>query len=146
MALEKFEEIPMQLPISGQCLCKAVQYKINKQPKRNGLCFCRSCQIKTGSSHIAYLAVESHAVEISGLVKWFESIGESGNAKHHGFCGQCGTNLFGKPTLWPDIIVVYAGSLNNPSDYQPEVIVWTQEKPSWACINKELTTFDQNPG
>ncbi|MBI5448317.1 MAG: GFA family protein, partial [Gammaproteobacteria bacterium] len=96
----------MKLPISGRCLCGAISYEISKQPKRTGFCYCRSCQIKSGSDHVAYLAVEIESINISGAIKWYQSIGDSGKTKQHGFCPECGSVLFGKPKLWPLIFVV----------------------------------------
>ena len=109
-------------------------------------CYCRSCQIKSGSDHLAYIAVDIDAVKITGSVTWYESIGDSGNTKQHGFCDKCGTNLFGKPSFWPHILVVYAGSLNDPVNYKPEVNLWLQDAPLWACIDNKLEMFDKNPG
>ena len=136
----------MQLPIKGRCLCEAICYDVNELPKRTGLCYCRSCQIKSGSGHLAYLAFSIDAVNLTGPVKWYQSIGDSGELKQHGFCPECGTILFGKPTFWPQILAIYAGSLDIPSEYNPEINLWVQDAQSWDHVNDELKIFEKNPG
>lgn len=133
------------LPITGNCLCKKVNFSISAHPKRIGLCHCKSCQIKSGSDHIAYMAVEKNAVDIKGTVKWFDAIGDSGEAKQHGFCPECGTNLFGKPTHWPHILVVYLGALHQSEQFKPEVNIWMSDALPWESIDNSLEKFDRNP-
>jgi len=76
------------LPITGSCLCEKVKFNINELPKRVGLCHCKSCQIKSGADHIAYMVVSKEAVEIHGQVKWFQAIGNSKKTKQHGFLSR----------------------------------------------------------
>lgn len=135
----------MTLPITGRCLCQQVAYRIDQLPQRTGLCYCRSCQIKSGSQSIAYLACMADNVEIKGEVKWFTSIGDSGEDKQHGFCPSCGSNLFAKPNCWPHVLVVYAGSLDRPEQYHPAINLWLREAAAWAVIDHELRSFEKNP-
>lgn len=135
----------MTLPIHGACLCKKIQYRINAMPKAVGCCYCKTCQIKSGSDHIVYLACEIETVSIEGSVKWYSSIGSSGLPKQHGFCAECGSTLFGMPEHWPHLIIVYAGSLFDSSSYIPQTNLWIKEAPKWSCIDKSLKTFVGNP-
>lgn len=136
----------MKLPIIGRCLCAQISFSIMKEPKRTGLCHCRSCQIKSGSSHIAYMAFEIEAVKITGSVKWYKAVGDSGKFKQHGFCSNCGSNLFAKPDLWSHILVVYAGALDNPETYKPQINIWMQDALAWICLDHKLEGFNKNPG
>lgn len=135
----------MKLPINGACLCRAATYIVDALPKKSGFCFYRSCQINSGSDHIAYLAFEKEAVHVNGQIKWYSAIGDSGQKKAHGFCSVCGSVLFGLPLIWPHIMVIYAGSLEDPKIFQPEVNLWLSEAQPWACIQRSLVCFDKNP-
>jgi len=134
------------LPITGRCLCGDIKFQITQQPRKMGLCFCRSCQIKSGSDHIAFISVEVDAANIDGPIKWYQAVGDSGKPKRHGFCPNCGTNLFGKPDLWPHILIVYAGALDNPTVYKPAINIWLEDAPAWACVDTNLPKFNKNPG
>lgn len=135
----------MKLPITGQCLCGNIKYSFAQEPKEKGLCYCRSCQRKSGSSHIAYLAGKESYVEMTGSVKWYGAVGESGRSKQHGFCPECGSVLFGKSEFWPGILAVYAGSLDEPKNYKPRVNIWICDAPSWACLDDRLPKVEKNP-
>lgn len=135
----------MQQTVTGRCLCGQIQYEVTVDLRRTGLCYCKSCQIKSGSSHVCYIVAEEDTAIINGPIKWYQSIGNSGLPKQHGFCANCGTNLFGKPELWPGLLVVYAGTLNQLEIYKPNTNIWLDEAPSWVCLNQELKCFNQNP-
>jgi hypothetical protein len=135
----------MEKPFQGQCLCGSIKYIIQSKPKAVGCCYCKSCQVKSGSDHIVYLACEAGSVAIDGSVKWYQSIGDSELPKQHGFCSDCGSTLFGKPQVWPNLLIVYAGSLDDTSTYPPQTNLWLQDAPEWACIDTNLAAFDKNP-
>lgn len=131
--------------MKGSCLCKKIQYQIHDKPKACGNCYCKSCQIVSGSDHVVYLACTSKSVEIKGKVKWYSCTGDSCLSKEKGFCPDCATNLFGKPSYWPHLMIVYAGSLHDSSMCQPEVNLWLDEAPKWAKVDPSLKLFDKNP-
>lgn len=131
--------------LTGHCLCEAISYQISSKPKVTGYCYCKSCQIKSGSDRLVYLACAINTVWIRGPVKWYESMGDSGEPKQHGFCSECGSTLFGKPQHWSHLLIVYAGSLDNSSEILPKKNLWLQDAPSWSCVNHKLESYDQNP-
>ena len=131
--------------INGQCLCQQITYKFQSEPKAVGKCYCKSCQIKSGSDHIVYLACDIDSVIINGPVKWYQSMGDSELPKQHGFCIECGSTLFGKPQHWPNVLIVYAGSLLDSSTYAPETNLWVQDAPKWSCIDDSLKAYSGNP-
>ncbi|QDP72211.1 GFA family protein [Legionella israelensis] len=103
-------------------------------------------KLKSGSDHIVYLAFEHDAVTLEGEVKWYTSIGDSGLPKQHGFCPECGANLFAKPEHWSHLLIVYAGSLIDSSNHAPQTNLWVKEAPKWSCMNESLISFEGNPG
>lgn len=129
----------------GQCLCQAVTYEISSQPKEIARCFCKTCQIKSGSDQLICVAYKKSAVAFDGPVKWYADVGDSKLAKEHGFCSECGTTLFGTSEYWPDLIVVYAGSLLDNSQLAPQANIWVQQAPPWSHIDNDIPCFDKNP-
>ncbi|MCP4473184.1 MAG: hypothetical protein GY821_01130 [Gammaproteobacteria bacterium] len=47
--------------------------------------------------------------------------------------------------MWPHLWVVYAGSLDTPAEYRPEINLWLEEAQPWSCINEDLPGFARNP-
>ena len=135
----------MRLPLTGQCLCGAVQYQINDVPKKMGICHCRACQRFTGSGYWPFLVVSADDLKVTGHVSEYQGIGSSGKKIYRLFCTQCGSSLFGRPDLWPDIRIVSASSLDDPAQFKPEFTVWTEEAQPWDCVNPKVQQFLRNP-
>src|SRR6185312_7890938 len=135
----------MNLPMTGGCLCGAVRYEITQPPKRMGICHCRSCQRATGSSYFPFIATHEDNLKISGDFKWFTLTGHTGQKISRGFCPNCGSTLFGRPDALPGCRTVSATSLDDLSQYKPEINVWTDEALEWVHMDPALTKFNKNP-
>src|SRR5712692_4663641 len=115
----------MATSAKGGCMCGAVRYECTAEPVLMGNCHCRDCQRATGSAFSSVLGVPLSAVKITGQVKYYESKGDSGNTGSRGFCPNCGSRLFGKPAVASDLIMIMAGSLDDPSAYKPAMDIYT---------------------
>jgi hypothetical protein len=110
-----------------------------------GKCHCRDCQRATGSAFAAAILVPRSEVTITGEVKYYEAIGDSGNLVSRGFCATCGSRLFGKPTQVPDVMSIMAGSLDDPSLFAPAMDVYTDSAQPWDIMNPNLPKFPKMP-
>lgn len=135
----------MKLPITGSCLCGAVRFTLKSTPKNAGFCHCRSCQKSTGSGYFPFLIAADADLEITGQITEYASIGSSGKQIKRGFCGTCGTTLFGRFELFPGYRTISASSLDNPSEFNPQLSMWIQDKQSWDTLNMSLKHFHGNP-
>ncbi len=134
----------MKVPFTGGCMCGAVRYECSAEPIVMGICHCRDCQRATGSAFAAALMVPRSAVTITGEVKYYGVIGDSGNLVSRGFCPHCGSRLFGTPAN-PDIISIQAGSLDDPSWFKPQAEVYVASAQPWDYMNPELPKFAKFP-
>jgi hypothetical protein len=107
----------MTTRFTGGCICGAVHYECTADPIAMGNRHCRDCQRATGSAFAAAVLVPAGAVNISGEVKYYEVIGDSGAIVRRGFCPNCGARLFGRPAaspdtmgIWPVALMTRAGS------------------------------------
>jgi hypothetical protein len=89
-----------------------------------GNCHCRDCPRATGSAFATALLVPCAAVAIAGEVKYHNVIGDSGATIGRGLCPNCGSQLFSKPPN-PELMGILAGSLDNPSEFQPAMDLYT---------------------
>ncbi len=80
---------------------------------------------------------------IHGDVRHYESIADSGNAMSRGFCPSCGTPLTSVTEARPGIVFIRAGALDEPDLMGPQVSIWTDTAPDWACIDP---TIPKHPG
>jgi len=110
-----------------------------------GNCHCRDCQRASGGAFVSALAVPRNALKITGEVKYYDVKGDSGNTVSRGFCPNCGARLFGRPAVVSDLIVIMAGSLDDPSWYKPGMDFYTASAQPWDYMNPDLPKFPQMP-
>ena len=131
---------------TGGCACGAVRYDISDQPIAMADCQCRDCQRKSGTGHGSYLTFPNRAhVKLSGPATHWEMIGDSGNPKTRGFCPICGSPVYLTFSAMPDFFTVHAASLDDPSRYKPEMVIYRVRGHAWDHVDPALPKFDQMP-
>ncbi|MFQ4144746.1 GFA family protein [Chlorogloeopsis sp. ULAP02] len=134
----------MAIKFTGGCLCGAVRYECSAEPIAMGNCHCRDCQRATGTAYASGLLVPQSAVTITGEVKYYEVIGDSGNIVGRGFCPNCGSRLFSKPPI-PEFMGIMAGSLDDPSWFRPTMDIYTASAQPWDYMNPDLPKIAKMP-
>jgi hypothetical protein len=134
----------MKLPLTGGCMCEAIRYKCSAKPIMMGNCHCRDCQQATGTAFAAAILVLRDAVTITGDVKYYDVMGDSGGIVGRGFCPNCGSRLFSKPPI-PEFMGIMAGSLDDPSWFQPQADFYTASAQPWDYLNPDLPKFAKLP-
>lgn len=130
---------------AGGCLCGAVRYAPSAPPLMQGNCHCRDCRRASGGPYAPTLFFALESVNISGEVKYYESIGGSGQPVRRGFCLDCGSQLFGRPSMRPGMIGIRAGTLDDPAEFQPQVDIFASHAPTWDRMLDTTTKFDTSP-
>jgi len=131
--------------LSGSCSCGAVTYTCSSPPVMSGNCHCRECRKASGSGYAPTFFVPENTITIRGEVKWYERKGDSGQPVKRGFCPQCGSQMFGRPGIMQQMVAVRAGSLDDPTQYRPQVDIYTGDAPAWDCMDPALPKFPKAP-
>src|SRR5271163_3916959 len=131
--------------VTGGCLCKAVRYEIAAEPIAARTCWCRLCQYIGAGSATVNAAFQKSAITISGEVRDYRSVADSGSVMHRSFCPTCGTHLFSEAEPRPHLIFVRAGTLDDPEIARPLATIWAAEAPSWAWIDERLPQCEGQP-
>jgi hypothetical protein len=134
----------MKVPFAGSCLCSNIRYECSVEPILMSNCHCRDCQRATGSAFAAALLVPRAAITIAGEVKYYDVMGDDGATVGRGFCPNCGARLFSKPSN-PDLMGILAGSLDDPSEFQPSMDFYTASAQPWDVMNPDLPKFAKMP-
>lgn len=136
----------MKVPFSGGCACGAIRYNCLSEPLFSMNCHCRDCQRETGSAYAPVIGVSKASFTIiQGTPRSFEVIADSGFPTRRLFCGDCGSRLWGEPGSSPDIVTIRAGSLDDPSAYQPTADIYTSRAHPWDHMNPALPKFPKLP-
>ena len=132
----------MRTPFTGGCLCGAIRYRCTAEPMTVYYCHCSDCRRSNGSAFHVGVAVARASFEISkGAAKAWSKAADSGIIVTREFCADCGTPLFIRVETKPDRVLVHAGSLDDPSELEPSVEIWTDSKVPWAAPRPGIERF-----
>lgn len=133
------------MTITGGCLCGAVRFSTDAEPLAARACWCRVCQYIAAGNATINVIIPSAGLEVSGEIRIYESVADSGNPMRRTFCPACGTALFSQAAPRPDILVVRGGTFDDPEIARPKATIWTASAPAWACIDPDLPQTEGQP-
>jgi hypothetical protein len=112
-----FDRPPLPaLPLEGGCHCGAVRYAITGRPLAVNACHCDDCKRLAGGPFGLYLHVDEAGFAVTGGPRdTFRRTGGSGNGISIERCAQCGTRMWHLPDVAPDLVILCAGTLDDPS-------------------------------
>src|SRR5215831_3768231 len=131
---------------TGRCLCSAARYRSTGPALFSAICHCRDCQRASASGGVPVLGVPKASFTSSGPVKQSCVKGSSGLTAVRNFCSECGSLLFGTPESAPDLVTIYAGSLDDPTSFSPTEALFISQRPPWARLALPLIEHSELPG
>ncbi|MBT3305566.1 MAG: GFA family protein [Alphaproteobacteria bacterium] len=135
----------MSEPITGGCLCGAVRYECTAEPVMAGHCHCRKCQHATGGAKASAFAVPEDSVTVTGELTSFDFEADSGNMTTRQFCPTCGVPVTSGSIGMPGLVIIYAGSLDDPSIFAPGMDIYTDSAQPWDHMDPDLPKFPGMP-
>ena len=135
-------------PITGRCLCGAVEYSADADPVVQAACHCTDCQRQTGSPFSVVVGVPRAALTVKGsTLASFATAGEDhGGDTQRSFCSACGSPLFSIAAAAPELAFIKAGSLDDSSWLEPGVEVWTRSAQPWSPRFENAAQLERGPG
>ncbi len=131
--------------ITGGCLCGAVRYQAAGNPLWAVLCHCRDCQRLSGTGHVPVMGMSKSSFTASGETRSYTVRGTSGGRATRHFCPTCGSLLFGTTEVAPDAVSIYVGTLDEPSVFQPEAVLFKRDRHGWDVVAGALAEFETMP-
>lgn len=138
-------EMAMSVSYSGGCLCGAIRYTCSSEAKFAGHCQCRDCQYATGGGHGSYFGVPEADFSVSGRQQVYESRSARDTTVSRGFCPVCGSPLTFRSSGAPGIVFVAAGSLDDPSLFHPQHVLFAASAQPWDHTDPSLRHFPGRP-
>jgi hypothetical protein len=127
---------------TGGCLCGAIRYRLSGEPEWVVQCYCRDCQLATGTGHttIAAFDLEKH-VTLTGVPATYATHGDTGGRVTRHFCGNCGSRLFTTSDLSGPLAIFQCGALDDPNSIAPTAAIYVKDRLSWDHIDPALPQF-----
>ena len=132
------------MSITGGCLCEAVRYECEEEAG-GGHCHCIDCRKASGTGHCSHMIVPEAAFTVSGEVRFFDKPADSVNMVSRGFCPNCGSAVYSTNAGMPGLVFVRASSLDDPNEFKPQMIVYTDRAASWDHMDPSLPGFATMP-
>jgi hypothetical protein len=92
------------------------------------------------------LFVPTTAVNLlKGELKYHRVTADSGNTMDRGFCPKCGSPVLIKASADPNLVILQAASLDDPSWLRPAVDIFTSSAQPRDHMNPALPKFEREP-
>ena len=131
--------------ITGGCQCGAVRYECTGEPIVGAHCHCDNCRKFSGAGHASNMIVPAEGFSVTGEMSTYEYKAESGNDMVRYFCSKCGSPIYGTSSSRADALVIRAGGLDDPEQFQARVSLFTPQVTSWDRVDDRTTCFDGMP-
>lgn len=129
---------------SGSCLCGAVRYEFEAEPRIVVNCHCAACRKATGSTVATWLLVPLDRFRwLNGREELREFV--SSDHARRSFCGTCGATMGNLTTRRPTLMHLAAGTLDRAPAFQVALHGYVASKAPWHEITDSLPQYDDEP-
>lgn len=128
---------------AGGCLCGQIRYRVTGPSLFECQCCCRDCQRATGTGHTTIVGVLRHQLVVEGEPAVFTNTGESGGTVSRHFCPNCGGRLYTSGSLPGDVVMIQAGSLDDPNVVTPQNVIYGKDAVGWDHFDPVLPVFPE---
>ncbi|SMF16562.1 Uncharacterized conserved protein [Tistlia consotensis] len=128
--------------LAGGCLCGAVRFELTGTPRPPVACHCSQCR-RTSGHYGVFTAVplDGFRLTAAGGLKWFRS----SDVAERGFCGDCGSSLFWKPS-GAGYVAVAAGALDKPTGLSLAGHIFAADKGDYYALADGLPVYPGGDG
>jgi hypothetical protein len=135
----------MNVPFSGGCACGSIRYVCSGAPVAMLNCHCLDCQRSSGAPFASGFIVRVADISITGTPKAYSVRAGSGSLATRSFCSNCGSPLFTNGAVAPEVMSIRFATLNDPSEFQPMLDIWTSSAQPWVCLSQAIPHYPQSP-
>jgi hypothetical protein len=132
--------------LTGSCLCGAIRYEVGVEITELRHCHCRDCQKSSGAGGAVNAMIPSSGFRIThGTPKRYTKVADSGRTLHRFFCGDCGSPIYSRREILPEVTSLRIGTLDNAPPMKIATNIWTTSARPWAHIGPETRQFPGQP-
>ncbi|WAT18676.1 GFA family protein [Aurantiacibacter sp. MUD11] len=131
--------------MSGGCLCGEIRYEITPPAAFVSQCCCKDCQKATGTGHATILGIHKDQLALNGSLATYTNVGETGGKVTRHFCGTCAGRIYTSGDLPGDMIMVQAGSLDDPAQVTPQNAIYVKDRIPWDKLDPDIPHFEGMP-
>lgn len=130
--------------LSGGCLCGDIRYTVTASPAGVSICNCRNCRKQSGSHRSLNWRVPVGDLRITGALKTFDDVGDSGMSVLRQFCPRCGSAVRTIMRSVPDFEFLKSGTLDATPADPPRFAIYGVRAAPWEIEALDCPIFDHN--
>lgn len=134
------------MEIDGACLCGAIRYEAVIDPEKILICHCTDCQVNGGGAFRYGTVIAKQDFKlISGQLKFFRKVSESGRQRDLAFCGDCGTSLYGTQADTSVTLSLRVSTSRQEKELTPAFQMWHRSAVRWLPDIGAMRAFEEQP-
>ena len=134
------------IKLSGQCLCGDVKYAAEGEIIFHANCHCTDCRQSSGSAFATLVFMQEDEIKVTGNLKTFDHVVDSGNTLTKHFCPTCGSQMFTGNQARANTLGIRAGTLDDHSEVKPQFNVYAGSKMDCTHLDPSIPAFEKMPG
>ena len=107
---------------------------------------CKNRQRQSGTAFATIVGVPKKAQEVSGTLKTYEDVSDTGKGMHRRFCAECGSSIAIDADGYPDLTFVEAGTLDDTSWVVLTVQFFCASAQPWVSLPEKIQPFQRMSG
>ena len=133
-----------EVKVDGACYCGDVKISGIVSSDNVLACHCRDCQKFSGAPFRVVAVMSAEQVVISGAVKEYLKIADSGNERIQGFCGNCGSQIYAADPA-KTLFMVRTGCLSQYDQLVPAKHIFGKSASSWLSTIEKQQWVTEGP-
>jgi hypothetical protein len=136
------------MKVEGGCHCGDIAYEAVIDPEKVAICHCTDCQTLSGSAFRTVVPTrEGTFTLLSGSLKTYVKVGESGTPRIQSFCPRCGTPIHSSPVGdGPKVHSLRVGTIRQRDRLVPKAQNWCRSSQSWLGGLGSIAKAEKQPG
>ena len=123
---------------TGHCLCGAVKFAYDGEPKWTLNCHCESCRRAVSAPMATWISVPADSLRFTATMPTYYA---SSPGVRRGFCGRCGSPLTYENEKLPGEVHLLAVALASQEAVKPSAHVFVEDQLPWFDAADDLPRY-----
>ena len=135
------------MKIDGGCFCNYITYEAEVDEEKVVICHCTDCQTHSAAAYrVSVGVIDEQFCLLSGTLKSYEKIAESGAVRALAFCPECGTNIYSKTVgEGSSFFALRVGTVLQRAQLIPRAQVWCRSAQEWVGDLASIPKYEKQP-
>jgi hypothetical protein len=121
-------------PVTGRCLCGAIQFEIGSGLGNASYCHCTRCQRRTGTAASVQARFDGDSLRFTSGEELLKAYDPGEGSFHKLFCAECGSSLFSRSPSDPSVWSVRFGALDTDPGVRPSYRQFVAYAATWEQV------------